>query len=54
MNRLEAITDALATKGVDAILISDLKNVRYLSGFSGSNGCLLITKGEYFFFTDPR
>jgi Xaa-Pro aminopeptidase len=54
MNRLEAITGALATKGVDGILISGLKNVRYLSGFSGSNGCILITKGEYFFFTDPR
>jgi Xaa-Pro aminopeptidase len=54
MNRLDAITDALETKGVDGILISDLKNVRYLSGFSGSNGCLLITKDRRFFFTDPR
>ena len=54
MNRLDAITDALATKGVDGILISDLKNVRYLSGFSGSHGSLLITKDRRFFFTDPR
>jgi len=54
MNRLDAITSALEVKGVDGMLISDLKNVRYLSGFSGSSGCLLITRDKKFFFTDPR
>jgi Xaa-Pro aminopeptidase len=54
MNRLEAVAGALASKGVEGILISDLKNVRYLSGFSGSHGCLLIAKGKNIFFTDPR
>lgn len=54
MNRIEAIADALPAKGVDGILISDLRNVRYLCGFSGSNGCILITRNRNFFFTDPR
>lgn len=39
----------------DALLISGDSNVRYLSGFTGSNGLLLLLKdGETVFFTDPR
>ncbi len=54
MNRLTAITDALGAKGVDGIIITDLKNVRYLSGFTGSSACLLITGKHRLFFTDFR
>jgi Xaa-Pro aminopeptidase len=54
MNRAQLIADALAPRGIDGILISDLKNVRYLCGFTGSSGSLLITKGNRFFFTDFR
>ena len=54
MNRLAAISDALAVKGVDGIIITDLKNIRYLSGFTGSSACLLITRKHRFFFTDFR
>ena len=54
MNRVQAITDAVVSKGIDGFLVSDLKNVRYLSGFSGSSGCLLITTKEKIFFTDFR
>lgn len=32
----------LAAAGLDAILVSDLVNVRYLSGFTGSNAALLV------------
>ncbi len=54
MKRVQAITDTLVSKGVDGFLVSDLKNVRYLSGFSGSSGCLLISTKENIFFTDFR
>ena len=54
MNRLQAITDALDSKGIDAMLITGLKNVRYLSGFTGSSACLLITSKKRLFFTDFR
>ena len=32
----------LAAAEVDALLVSDLVNVRYLSGFTGSNAALLV------------
>jgi len=54
MKRIEATTNALHAKGVDGIIISDLKNIRYLSGFRGSSACLLITKKARLFFTDFR
>lgn len=54
MNRMDAISDALPAKGIDGIIISDLTNVRYLSGFRGSSACLLITKKVRLFFTDFR
>ncbi|MDA8433053.1 MAG: Xaa-Pro peptidase family protein [Nitrospiraceae bacterium] len=54
MNRLDEITDALRTRGIDGILISDLTNVRYLSDFRGSSACVLITEKKRLFFTDFR
>ncbi|MDA8106552.1 MAG: Xaa-Pro peptidase family protein [Nitrospiraceae bacterium] len=54
MNRLDAITDALGAKGIDGIIVSDLTNVRYLSGFRGSSACLLVTRKARLFFTDFR
>ena len=38
----------------DALLVTSPANVRYLSGFTGSNGILLLTARETHFFTDPR
>lgn len=46
--------EALPGAGVDALLVTNLTNVRYLCGFSGSNGQLLISASEAIFFTDPR
>jgi len=39
---------------VDALLITWLPNVRYLSGFTGSNGMILATPDSSTLFTDPR
>lgn len=38
----------------DAVLVTDLKNVRWLSGFSGSNGCLVFKGNTAHFITDRR
>lgn len=40
--RRERLAAGLAADGVDALLVSDLVNVRYLSGFTGSNAALLV------------
>jgi Xaa-Pro aminopeptidase len=39
---------------VDALLITRLPNVRYLTGFTGSNGQLLMSGDDAVFFTDGR
>lgn len=38
----------------DALLVSNIKNIRYLSGFTGSSAHILITAGKKFFLTDSR
>jgi Xaa-Pro aminopeptidase len=39
---------------IDAFLVSALPNIRYLSGFTGDNGLLLVTPESQTLFTDPR
>jgi len=54
MNRVQTITAALRRKGVDGVLISNIRNIRYLSGFTGSSAFLLIGGKTRFFITDFR
>jgi Xaa-Pro dipeptidase len=44
----------LAELEVDAAFVTRLPNVRYLTGFSGSNGQVLVADGQTTFFTDGR
>jgi len=44
----------LAERGVDAMLVSALPNIRYLTGFSGSNALLLVTGATATLLTDFR
>ncbi len=39
---------------IAALIVSDLENCRYLTGFSGSNALLIVTENEAIFFTDGR
>jgi Xaa-Pro aminopeptidase len=51
-DRLRAVA---AERGLDAVLVTNLLNVRYLTGFTGSNGALLLaTDGGDLFGTDGR
>ncbi|HET6289919.1 MAG TPA: Xaa-Pro peptidase family protein [Amycolatopsis sp.] len=40
--RRAALRSLLADSGVDALLVTDLLNIRYLTGFTGSNAALLV------------
>ena len=52
--RRRDIAGRLPALKTDCLLVSSPANVRYLSGFAGSNGLLLLTRSETHFFTDPR
>jgi Xaa-Pro aminopeptidase len=54
MSSLSKVAPFLAANSVDAFLISNLHNVRYLTGFTGSNAILLAMPDEMIFFSDPR
>ncbi|HUR92478.1 MAG TPA: aminopeptidase P family protein [Gemmatimonadaceae bacterium] len=51
--RIAALREDIAGD-LDALLITSLPNVRYLTGFSGSSALLLVTQRELFFITDFR
>lgn len=48
------LIDILEAKGVDGIWVSDLANVHYLTGFTGSSAAFLATKGASYLLTDGR
>lgn len=52
--RLEAVRTMMKKLRLDAMLVTFLPHVRYLSGFSGSNGLVLLTPGKQFFLSDGR
>ena len=52
--RQKKLREHLATTRFDALLITHLPNVRYLSGFTGSAGMLLVDESQSVFFTDVR
>ncbi|MFW3169116.1 M24 family metallopeptidase [Geodermatophilus sp. CPCC 206100] len=53
--RRAALRAMAGERGFDAVLVTDLLNVRYLTGFTGSNGALLLrTDGGDVFGTDGR
>lgn len=53
-HRLDKLRRKLAEKGLDAILISQAENRRYLSGFTGSAGFLLVSQEKAILATDFR
>ena len=54
MTRAERLAKLVTEKELDQLFVSDLVNVRYLTGFSGTNGACLVSPDERIFFTDFR
>ncbi len=52
--RLAALSDAVAAEGLDALLVTGLSNIRYLTGFSGSSALVVVTPGDTLLITDFR
>jgi Xaa-Pro aminopeptidase len=53
VTRRERLTERLGALGVDAVLVSKLPNVHYLTGFTGSSASVLVGP-EAVLFTDGR
>ena len=55
VDRRARAVDALTALGAEGLLVTTLVNVRYLTGFTGSNGALLLAAdGTGTFLTDGR
>ena len=52
--RLQKVREELLEREIDTLLVSEAKNRRYLSGFSGSSGWLLVTAELPILITDGR
>jgi Xaa-Pro aminopeptidase len=52
--RQHALRAALHTRGLRALLVTHPVHVRWLCGFTGSNGWLLLRSRDAVFVTDPR
>lgn len=52
--RLVCVREIMKKKKLDGFLVTDMTNIRYLTGFSGSSGFLFMTDAEQFFATDFR
>ena len=53
-NRIEKVLDIIRDKGLNACALRGMENIFYLTGFRGSEGALLITKGDVLLLTDFR
>ncbi len=52
--RINKVQKKIKQEKLDALLVTTRTNVRYLSGYNGSNGMLVITPSQSFFLTDFR
>ena len=54
MSRADRLVALLEDRSLDWLLVTNLVNVRYLTGFTGTNGACLVSPDERLFFTDFR
>ena len=54
MHSVDALLQYMQQHDLDAFFLAKKPNVRYISGYTGDDSYLLITKDRFFFLTDPR
>src|SRR3954462_11040528 len=52
--RVTALRESLTAAHIDALVLTSLPNVRYLTGFSGTSALVLVTQRDFHFITDFR
>lgn len=52
--RLNGIRKQMSVKGLEAMLITNMQNIFYLSGFTGSTAAMVITGEHSYILVDPR
>jgi len=52
--RVDRLRPAVADAGCDGLLVTNLTNIRYLTGFTGSAGLLLVRPHDLLFVSDGR
>jgi Xaa-Pro aminopeptidase len=52
--RADRLADLLAERELDCLLVTNLVNVRYLTGFTGTNGACVVSRDQRLFLTDFR
>ena len=52
--RADRLTALLAERELDALLVTNLTSVRYLTGFTGTNGVCVVSEQQRIFLTDFR
>ncbi len=52
--RLRLLRNAMRREKIPALAVTDLRNVRYLTGFTGTAGACLVTRRAAIFFSDFR
>ena len=52
--RRERLTKVLTAEGLDALAVSSVVNVSYLTGFSGDSSVLVLTRDRVVLVSDPR
>jgi Xaa-Pro aminopeptidase len=53
-NRISSARRYLDSSGADALIYLGLPNIRYLAGFTGSDGALVLSRHDGWFLTDSR
>ena len=53
-DRQHKLKNVLSQKNLDGLLITNLTNIRYICGFTGSAGTCLVTPAGQYFITDGR
>ena len=54
MSRADRVVAQLEERELDCLLVTNLVNVRYLTGFTGTNGACVVGRDGRLFLTDSR